>query len=1130
VATSTVRVLFLGDSASAVRSVNTLNRSLGGLDRASSLAGRALAVGIVGGLVAATKAAVDFDRGMRNVNTLTKLSEARFQALSKQVLGLSKETGKAPKDLAKGLYDIVSSGFKANDAIKILRVSAKAATAGLTDTATATKAINAALNAYHLEAEDARKVSDILFQTVNKGVLTFEELAQNMGDLVPAAAPLGVTLEEVGAAIATITLQGVPAAEAATRVKNTMLQLASPSKALAGLLKEQGFASGEAAIKSRGFVGVLELLQKATGGSVTETAKLTPEIRALLGIVGLTGKNLEIYERNLRSMDTAQRGSGASAKAFAEQGKSIGVQWDRAKAALTAAAIPLGQQLFPLLTAGAGKVEDFAEALPRLQQQLSPLGSAIREVGGALQFLGSHSEGQAAIVGLVTAVSAAKIAGGLRNLALGIGGLASPAGLAVTAVGLLAGALFYTATRSDQLASSLANLKSAMAETASAEETLARTQLRSQQTATQLEAAELTLTQSRREAAATLREYGRNSEEYRGAALRVAQAEQSVKQSHLDRKTSAKDVQRAEQALADSSRTSAGAIEDAYDKANAALKRAEGSVYSTSQASQQNLRPVIAVFSEFGTAIFQADRAAGNAVGSAKEYRSAVIALGQALGRLPTVKEIRINVRIQQYGRSVPGGTPTGIQNRAQGGFIHYDAGGIVPHVPGSTSGVDSVMAMVTPGEIVLNRGQQETLGGPRFLAQLFGFSGERGMHFAAGGIVPRGAGGSGRRPPPRRRYPHRSPRQRPYSKVTKAARFAFRAAENVGRRIEDLDRSYGQLQREFSISPEEAITYDADGNEILDSAAVSKHMNEIGRLIIHRQRMLGLLDEEKAKLEEAIEALRKAIAELMAEMNREREAAEADARQARALAQSLNAAEREEQDLRDQKPKTTKAKKERDAAVRRSEREQDRLRGRIDGSKKSEQKHLNKRRALGSLKDDLASNVGSARSLQHDIPFDRRDVDLDVMELMQEASEWAAFRAQPGFGGDAGGGGEGDGGGGGVGGIDEEALRRLGMGRLAAAIEIAQLKVIGSFAKGTIHVPQTGLALVHAGERITPAGVPNVNAETGPVIVQISSDDTLLGELLSRAIDVGVVRNTGEINARIGNDADRRRREGRYG
>jgi hypothetical protein len=68
---------------------------------------------------------------------------------------MAKDTGQAPKTLADGLYDIVSSGFKANDGLKILRASAKAATAGLTDTATATKAVVAVLNAYHLGADQA---------------------------------------------------------------------------------------------------------------------------------------------------------------------------------------------------------------------------------------------------------------------------------------------------------------------------------------------------------------------------------------------------------------------------------------------------------------------------------------------------------------------------------------------------------------------------------------------------------------------------------------------------------------------------------------------------------------------------------------------------------------------------------------------------------------------------------------------------------------------------------------------------------------------------------------------------------------------------------------------------------------
>jgi TP901 family phage tail tape measure protein len=367
--TATVRVLFLGDAGSALRSTNLLSRSFAGLGRTARLAGVAITAGIVTSMVSATSAAIGFDRAMRNVNSIAKLSEDALGDLSKQVLALAKESGQAPQTLAEGLYDVVSSGFAARDAIVVLRASAKAATAGLTDTKTAAKAVSAALNAYHLPARKAADVSDVLFETVNRGVLSFEELAQNMGDLVPAAAPLGVTLEEVGAAIATITLQGVPAAEAATRVKNVMLQLASPSEELTDLLEKQGFASGEAAIEAEGFVGVLELLDKATDGNVTATSKLTPEIRALMGAVGLTGKNLRTYKDNLEAMEDANRGAGATAEAFAEQGKSISVQWDKAKAGLTAAAIGLATSWFPAVEQAVGLASDFAGWLQRLSEQ-----------------------------------------------------------------------------------------------------------------------------------------------------------------------------------------------------------------------------------------------------------------------------------------------------------------------------------------------------------------------------------------------------------------------------------------------------------------------------------------------------------------------------------------------------------------------------------------------------------------------------------------------------------------------------------------------------------------------------------------------------------------------------------------
>lgn len=162
-------------------------------------------VGSVAGLGgAAVKMAASYDKAMHNVNSIAKLPEDQFKKLEAQVLKLSTTVPQSAETLAKGLYDIQSSGFAANDALGILEVSAKAASAGLSNTDVASKAITAVLNAYGMGADQAGRVSDVLFKTVDRGVLTFEDLATNIGDVVGTANIAGVSIEDVGAAFATM--------------------------------------------------------------------------------------------------------------------------------------------------------------------------------------------------------------------------------------------------------------------------------------------------------------------------------------------------------------------------------------------------------------------------------------------------------------------------------------------------------------------------------------------------------------------------------------------------------------------------------------------------------------------------------------------------------------------------------------------------------------------------------------------------------------------------------------------------------------------------------------------------------------------------------------------------------------
>ena len=317
---------------------------------------------------------------MRNVNTIARVSDRELKGMSKTILDLAGKTAQAPKTLAAGLYDIVSSGFKGKDAMTILEKSAYAASAGMTDTATSTKAVVAVLNAYGLGADQAGKVADQLFGIVDRGVISFEELARQIGDVLPFGNQLGVGLDQLGASVATLTKGGMPSAIAMTALKGALVAFIRPSKEMAAAVHEAGYANGEALIKARGFQGALEAVSKASGGTASAMTGLFPDVQGLAGALALTGAKAKDARADLDAMGDV---TGKTGKAFAEQSKGYEFQKKRFVAALTVAGIELGEGLLPGLTEGA---KEFASAIGEMSDSgdLTQMG---KDIGGVVTAL-----------------------------------------------------------------------------------------------------------------------------------------------------------------------------------------------------------------------------------------------------------------------------------------------------------------------------------------------------------------------------------------------------------------------------------------------------------------------------------------------------------------------------------------------------------------------------------------------------------------------------------------------------------------------------------------------------------------------------------------------------------------------
>lgn len=1222
-----MRIVFSGDAGSATRAVKGLEGSFHSLGRVMKTA---LAIGggvmIASGLRAAGQAALSFDKSMRNVNSIAKLSEAQFQSLSTQVLALAGPTAQAPTKLADGLYDIVSSGFKAQDAVKILAVSAKAATAGLTDTATATKAVTAVLNAYNLKATDARAVSDVLFQTVNKGVLTFEELSTQIGDLMSVAPKLGVGIEELGGALATLTLQGGSAAERTTQLKGVMIQLLKPGKELAGAINKLGFDSGEAMLKQLGLVETIRQLDTAAKGNQSTIARWMKDIRAITGFTGLAGDQLAKFTAITKSMDAASKGAGATAEAFAEQSKSLSFQWDRAKASLTAAAIPIAQLLFPALVKGAEAVSRFAgsvsAALPGIKAQFSGIAGVIGDVGRSLFAFAKTDIGTSVAAAALAMVGFAKAVGGAKAVLAGLMGigLGGWGAAAAAAVGLLTGALVYLSQQGSTAENAIRGVQAALDALRGAGTNV---QQQADQYAAALsreESAMLARKQALRDRALVMDAVAAGDIKGKDAALAVEGAELRVKQAYDEANRARKDRIRLAEQVAESQRTERQAADataqkvaelaatwvrardvldrglgrdifgtgaqaqvESFNEALEGTRAAAAKLAGDSSATEFGRRTAAGIVkavdalreftaqqgrvpkkteittilrdagvqkrivdmiagllrldktdaepqAKLGDASFkrtaQATAAklkqldgttAAPTVGLIDKASAGIRAIRAAIGSLPPSKTVTITTIYRTFGRRAL--APANI-TRAGGGFV-----------PGQdTGGRDSVPALLAPGEVVLNRSQQQVFGGPQVFKRMFGFdtSGVPGM--AGGGFVQSFAGGgfvsASQAGKALQSIIKRDKKNSGYKAKSKAvARLAGRLDANRTRQ-DNLARSIGQDAREYDISVEEFIRVDADGNETLDTGAVQQRVSEIDRLIGRYNELLAAVDEETAILKALIAALEAAIKAWQAEIrDQERVIRETTALIKDATAK-MNAAT------------DPAVKSSYQAVITRAETTRENARSKIEELRGN----------ISQARDDRGGYQKDRGAQQ----YDRRDVELDVKELNQEKADTLAIRARPpeptsaadeSAASAAGADGFGDAGGGGGGGaaddaaakentflqaLNDELRRMVAQLKLALGIQQAQLPVIASFQRGTLQVPRTGPYMLHGGEQVVPAGFRRVGgdgAQTPEIRVVVNVADGM--EWLRRFIDVRVESGAGRITRRIGQEADRMGRAG---
>lgn len=300
-------------------------------------------MGIVGGKALAMAAAMD--QSMRSIGTVIDNTSARLGELQRQIIAMSTRSPETPLMLSRSLYEIVQAGvLDTADAMKVLEASMKFATAGMTDTATSADMLTGIMNAYRMEATEATHVTDVMFQTVRLGKVLPEQLARSMGNVTTSAALGKVSIEELGAAIATLTLFNLSAEESTLSLNRLILSIIQPSRQTARAAREMGIEWNAAALQAKGFSGFMQEIQEKTGGNIVALQRLMPNIRSARSGFILASQGADEFQRILTEMMHAE---GSVDRAFTTMTGSLDAQWKMLKNKVNAEFIALGTRILP---------------------------------------------------------------------------------------------------------------------------------------------------------------------------------------------------------------------------------------------------------------------------------------------------------------------------------------------------------------------------------------------------------------------------------------------------------------------------------------------------------------------------------------------------------------------------------------------------------------------------------------------------------------------------------------------------------------------------------------------------------------------------------------------------------------
>ncbi|WPQ68435.1 phage tail tape measure protein [Weissella paramesenteroides] len=432
-------------SSSTSNAASSAKQSLAAVGKVLAVTGAAItAVG-----VKSLKGFGDFQQSLNQAAVIAGGTSKDIQGLSDVANEMGAVLPLSAQDAADAMVAMARDGASISTIKKEFPAIAQAATAAGADLQTTASVVQQSMNIWGKSLKSPQQAAAILTQTANLSNASIEDMQQALATIGGTASNAGIDMKTTASAIGLLTNRGFSAAQASQDLNHAILQMQAPSKIARGQMDDLGLSFVDAQGNMKPLPQILgEISDSMSNMTSSEKAAALKKMFGTSGMAAIlplmdsvkdkTDNTTTSWDAFTKKMDGASDSTQTATKFLAQQAeemqKNLGSKIEQVGGNWEA----LSNKAMASSAGVTGAFLDMTNsALEWAGSSNSSVAGFIRQILGLTPVIGGAVTATGAFL-----TSATKIGSVLKTTSSAITGLLiSPLGLAITALGLFAGAI-----------------------------------------------------------------------------------------------------------------------------------------------------------------------------------------------------------------------------------------------------------------------------------------------------------------------------------------------------------------------------------------------------------------------------------------------------------------------------------------------------------------------------------------------------------------------------------------------------------------------------------------------------------------------------------------------------------------